>query len=90
MKLHFQDKHPSPPLVDVQYKVDDFEKIRQKKVLMAAVFYCITQHHLNIWNNICLLALDSSCEAHSRALDTGRFRQQISWTAERDLKAPGC
>lgn len=40
MKLCFQDKHPSLQLVDAQYKVDDFEKIRLKKAFMAAVFYC--------------------------------------------------
>lgn len=38
MKLYFQDKHSSLQLVDVQYQVDDFEKIRLK--LMAAVLYC--------------------------------------------------
>lgn len=40
MKLYFQDKNESLQLVKVQYKVDDFEKIRLEKVLMAAVFYC--------------------------------------------------
>lgn len=40
MKLYFQDENSSLQFVDVQYKVDDFEKIRLKKALMAAVFYC--------------------------------------------------
>lgn len=35
MKLYFQDKNSSLQLVNVQYEVDDFEKIRLKKVLIS-------------------------------------------------------
>lgn len=46
--------------------------------------------HLNMQNNICLLALEAPREARSRGLNTGGREQQISRTAERDLKALGC